>query len=583
MIEADGDNPRSPHEAAHAPSFAPDSLRAALEATGDVAYEIDLARGTIVFGGPAAGLLGPGHDRITTLERFRAAIVALDQHKRDKALAQHMKTGEAYDCEYRLNGPGDGAIWVHDRARAIASTTGAPRRLIGILRDISRRKANEARIEYLANHDELTGHYNRARLREAVEHALACSARYRVPGAYLAVGIDRLSAINDSFGIDVADAVIVEIGQRLTRSLRASDVIGRLGGDRFGVVLDHCSTTDLPAVCEKILHVMRERPVETETGPISVSVSIGALGFLGLGPTASEAMNRAEQALRQAKQDGRNRWELFAGAPERGSTTGKLMSIAGAVQEALRKDRLMFAFQPVVHAIDRGVDHYECLLRLKREDGTLMAAGDFVPVIEQSGMMRAIERRVLELAEQELRANPSVKLAINISGNTASDRGWQRSLSMLMRAHAGYAQRLIVEITETVALQDIDETARFVRAVRELGCRVALDDFGAGYTSFRNLKALAVDCVKIDGSFVKGLADNVDNQLFIRTLLGLADGFGLSTVAECVETAAEASHLARRGVRYLQGFYFGRPSLERPWLAAAPPERKVLIPESALI
>ena len=127
---------------------------------------------------------------------------------------------------------------------------------------------------------------------------------------------------------------------------------------------------------------------------------------------------------------------------------------------------------------------------------------------------------------------------------------------------------LIVEITETVALNDIEETARFVTAVRDLGCRIALDDFGAGYSSFRNLKALAVDCVKIDGSFVRGLTSNVDNQLFIRTLLGLADGFGLETVAECVETAEEANHLVRRGVRFLQGYYFGRPTVERPWLQA---------------
>jgi EAL domain-containing protein (putative c-di-GMP-specific phosphodiesterase class I) len=145
------------------------------------------------------------------------------------------------------------------------------------------------------------------------------------------------------------------------------------------------------------------------------------------------------------------------------------------------------------------------------------------------------------------------------------------------------AERLTVEITETVALEDIDETARFVRSLRDLGCRVALDDFGAGYTSFRNLKALAVDCVKIDGSYVRGLEDNVDNQLFVRTLLGLAEGLGLVTVAECVETAPEAALLTRRGVRFLQGWHFGKPEIDRPWLVApavvpvpaAPPQAAV--------
>jgi len=176
--------------------------------------------------------------------------------------------------------------------------------------------------------------------------------------------------------------------------------------------------------------------------------------------------------------------------------------------------------QPIVAAGTREVDHYECLLRLRREDGSLMAAGAFIPVVERTSLMRAIDRRALELAIAELHAVPEIKLAINISGLTAVDRGWLRLLSSLLRGKPELAQRLIVEITETVALQDIEETAHFVNAVRDLGCRVALDDFGAGYTSFRYLKVLSISCVKIDGSFVRGLTDNIDNQLFIRTLLG---------------------------------------------------------------
>jgi len=176
--------------------------------------------------------------------------------------------------------------------------------------------------------------------------------------------------------------------------------------------------------------------------------------------------------------------------------------------------------------------------------------------------------RALELAVEELSAYPELSLAVNVSGHTTSDRNWLRTLGTLVRGIPEVARRLTVEITETVALQDIDETARFVRKLRDLGCRVSLDDFGAGYTSFRNLKALEVDCVKIDGSFVRGLSENVDNQLFVRTLLGLAEGLGLVTVAECVETAPEAALLTRRGVRFLQGWHFGKPEIDRPWLAA---------------
>jgi EAL domain-containing protein (putative c-di-GMP-specific phosphodiesterase class I) len=161
-------------------------------------------------------------------------------------------------------------------------------------------------------------------------------------------------------------------------------------------------------------------------------------------------------------------------------------------------------------------------------------------------------------------------LAINISAVTASDASWLRTLSAGVKNRPDMATRLIVELTETVALENIEETARFVSALRALGVRVALDDFGAGFTSFRNLRALAVDTIKIDGSFIKDLAANVDNQVFVRTLMGLANSFGLSTVAECVETSADAAHLADRGVEFLQGYFFGRPSVERPWLTETP-------------
>ncbi|MBM3525077.1 MAG: EAL domain-containing protein, partial [Alphaproteobacteria bacterium] len=296
------------------------------------------------------------------------------------------------------------------------------------------------------------------------------------------------------------------------------------------------------------------------------TVSIGAVAFREHAPTVAEVMSRGDSALQQAKQQGRNCFSIYEDSPAHREQRRYAVAIVEEVRTGLKDGRIMLAYQPIVDALTHAVDHYECLMRLKRRDGQIVAAGAFVPLVEQSGLMRQVDRRALELAIEEMCAHPRVKLAVNISGHTASDRGWLRMLSALVRGMPEVAERLTVEITETVALQDIDDTARFVSKLRDLGCRVALDDFGAGYTSFRNLKALDVDCVKIDGSFVKGLSDNVDNQLFVRTLLGLADGLGLKTVAECVETAADAALLARRGVRYLQGWYFGKPVIERQWL-----------------
>ena len=230
----------------------------------------------------------------------------------------------------------------------------------------------------------------------------------------------------------------------------------------------------------------------------------------------------------------------------------------------------MFAFQPVVVAETEEVDHYECLLRMRTPDGRIIAASEFVPVVEQLGFIRLIDRYVLDKVIAELTEHPEVRLGFNISGLTAADRPWLRALVLQVRNRPDIASRLIVEITETAALYDIEESARFVSALRDAGCSVALDDFGAGHTSLRHLQSLAVDTVKIDGSFISNLAGSPDNQVFLRHLLGLAKGFGFHTVAECVTNAEDAAILRREGVGLMQGHHFGHPSLDRPWLASPP-------------
>jgi EAL domain-containing protein (putative c-di-GMP-specific phosphodiesterase class I) len=238
------------------------------------------------------------------------------------------------------------------------------------------------------------------------------------------------------------------------------------------------------------------------------------------------------------------------------------------VQRALREDRLVFAYQPVVDAQTRETAYYECLLRLVQPNGDIDSACDFMPVVEELGMIRAVDLRVLELAVRDLSENPSVRLALNVSGLTATDLHWRRSAVAMLRDKPLLASRLVVEITETAGLEDMEECARFVRTLRQLGCKVALDDFGAGYTSFSHLKSLAVDLVKIDGSFVRGIAENPSNLMFVRTLLELVRNFNLGSVAECVETEEEIRLLTQEGVNYLQGNAVGEPRLGQPWPAA---------------
>jgi diguanylate cyclase (GGDEF)-like protein len=542
-----------------------DWLQRAIEAAGDLLYDWDLASDKITWIGAGDEIFGTASTAaLSTGENFVNRINPEDLPTRLKALSDHFADNVPYDCEYRIRGESGAFCWVHDRGRAQRTAEAAPNRMIGSLRLVNARKQHEARLERLASFDELTGHLNQVRLREALEHAISYSRRSEVPGGYMVIGVDRLSQLNNGLGHEAGDAVLIDIGQRLDRCLRASDVVGRCGNDRFGVVLGQCSEGQMARAGERILQAVREAPFSTQGAESHVTVSIGGIQFSEFCNTAYDVMAKAETALKQAKRDGRDRFVMYEISEQQGEAHRRNLAVGAQVKDALRDRRLQFAFQPVVRAGNQEAVFHECLLRMRSETGEIIPAGVFVPVIEQLGLVRLIDRYVLDLAVQALSDHPNLHLAINISGLTSSDQTWLRSLAALLKHRPGVARRLIIELTETSALNDIDESARFLSAIRQLGCRVAVDDFGAGFTSFRHLKTLTLDIVKIDGSFVRNLAGNVDNQLFIRNLLGLAEAYGMETVAECVETQEDARFLIGEGVKYLQGYYFGRPSMETP-------------------
>lgn len=239
---------------------------------------------------------------------------------------------------------------------------------------------------------------------------------------------------------------------------------------------------------------------------------------------------------------------------------------ADEIVSALNSRRFALAYQPIVRASDGEPVLYECLLRMIKPDNEVIAASHFIPVAEQLGLVRLVDHRVLELAVAVLQEVPWLRLSLNVSAVTATDPDWFSKLAAFMKLHREAAGRLTVEITETAALLDLEESCRFIGRLRELGCRIAIDDFGAGYTSFRNLKSLGVDMVKLDGTFCEQLAQNPDNQVFVRAMLDLARAFGVETVAEWVQDEEDARLLRQWGIDYLQGYLFGTASLDKPWM-----------------
>ncbi len=541
-------------------------LRGAIQASGDVVYDWDLANDELRWLGAADRLFGAdGSDLPLTGDALLKRINPEDMPCRAAALANHLAGEGEYDCEYRIRDADGTFHWVHDRGAGSHTVTGSPARMVGVLRLVTQRKQHEAKLEYLANFDDLTGHFNKLRLRQTLDHALARSLRSSRESAFLVVGLDQIGRINAAYGHEAGDRVLFDVSQRFDGILRSADVVGRLDSDRFGVVISDCDAELARNAAERVLQAVRQAPVEIGGRHVHVTASIGVVFFPTHAQTSFDIITKAEGALLRAKAAGRDCLSIYEMTEQQRRDQLAHMNIAEEVKWAVKENRLTFAYQPVVDAVSEKVRFYECLLRMRMPGGALVPAERFVPVIEQLGLIRTIDRKALELAIRDLEAHEEITLALNISGITAADHSWLRALTARLSDRPDLARRLIVEITETAALQDIEESADFVSAVRNLGCRVAVDDFGAGYTTFRHLKALTVDIVKIDGSFIRDIGNSAENQLFIESLLSLARTFGLVTVAECVERASDADYLRSQGVDLLQGYHFGRPRVDPPW------------------
>lgn len=542
-------------------------LRASIEASGYVAFNRDLAENRIALSAESNDIFGCTTDRFfIECDEFELRIHAEDVHLRRRILNKCLESGTPYVAEYRFQREDGGQVWICERGRFDLDVAGKPVGLMGTFQTINEWKKRESLLEYRATYDDLTGNLNRFRLREALDHVIANAIRYGTPGGYLLIGIDNLAAINKTYGFDISDQMIVAISDRLRSCIRSSDMVGRMSGNKFGVVLSRCEPADLPGAADKILAVVNSRFADTASGPIPVTVSVGGVSLPGQANTSEEAMTYAEEMLQHAKLNGRDCFANYSESEIRRNARETNSLVAEKVVAALRDDRLVLAYQPIVNAASGEVEHYECLMRLQEENGDVLAAGAFIPVAEELGLVRLLDQRTAELAIQTLEKMPDINLAVNVSGVSAMDRAWMRKIMERISNRRDIASRLIFEITETEAVLDIADSIRFVESLHEIGSRIALDDFGAGYTSFRHLKALDVDEVKIDGSFIRDMESQPENLLFVRTLIDLANAFDIRTVAECVETEEVGKILFREGVHALQGYHFGKPDISPQWL-----------------
>ena len=478
--------------------------------------------------------------------------------------------GVNYRIEYGVrNSTSAPVIWIEETGCWFAGPDGKPALAHGVVRVNNERHARDEQLMRLSRHDPLTGELNRTYLVAGLAESIEEAARSRSSCAFMLIGVDHLSRINDAFGFDVADAVIAEIGKRIRVRLRAGDVLGRFSGNKFGLILRNCTVDDINVAAERFLAGIRDEVVPTKSGPVSVTASIGAISIPRYARSADEAVNRAQETLDAAKRRRAGSFSLWRPNVERDAQRRVNIRVTDEIVTALNERRIVTAFEPVVEVRSRQPAFYECLVRMEQADGRALLAPDIVPVAERLGLIRLVDHRVLELAVAELAASPNVRLSLNISPATTMDPDWWTSIETLMQAHPGVGERLIVEITETVAIRDIDDIRGFITRLKNFGSRIAIDDFGAGYTSFRNLRKLGVDIVKIDGAFVQNIARSADDRAFVQTLIDLARRLQIKTVAEWVQDEEAAAMLREWGCDYIQGRLIGLASPQRPWSTAA--------------
>ena len=543
-----------------------------LASLGQAAFVWDIATDAIVWSDDIdevfpeipGGSLASGTEFAKLIEPERSIrLDALSQSAPLHGGAAHYRI--EYGVRTSISAP---VLWIEESGCWFAGPDGRPVRAQGVIRINNERHARDEQLLKLSRHDALTGELNRSHLIAGLAESIEEAQRFRTTCAFLLISVDHLARINDAFGFDVADGVISEVARRIRARLRGGDVLGRFSGNKFGLILKNCTVDDMNIAADRFLAAIRDEVVPTKSGPVSVTVSIGAVSVPRYARDADEAINRAQEVLDSVKRRRAGSFTAWRPNVERDAQRRVNIRVTDEIVTALNERRIVMAFEPVVAARSGQTAFYECLIRMEQDDGRVLLAPDIVPVAERLGLIRLVDHRVLELVVEELAVAPDVQLSLNISPDTTMDPDWWSSIESLMQAHPGVGERLIVEITETVAIQDIDDLRGFVTRVKNFGGRIAIDDFGAGFTSFRNLRKLGVDIVKIDGAFVQNIARSADDRAFVQTLIDLARRLQIKTVAEWVQDEESAVMLREWGCDYIQGRLIGLASPQRPWSVA---------------
>lgn len=484
--------------------------------------------------------------------------------------------GVPYEIVYPLRVMQGGVarrVWVEDKGCWHGGVNGRPARAEGILRVVTERVEAEQRRAVLSRSDPLTGTLDRTRVLEVLDDILSEAKRVQGSCGLVFVTIEGLGAINDAYGIEVSDQLIEGVVKRVRSRMRNGDAIGRYSTTSFVIVLANCKATELEIAMRRFQDAVRESPIQTTSGPIAAHVVLGGATAPRYARTAAELMMRAREAMIDARGRRGGGCCVYIPNPEREERRRLDFSLTHDLINALNERRLSLAFQPVISSNTAEPVWYEALARIETSSG-LESIQRYVEPAERLGVISMLDLRVLELAFSVLDQRPDLRIAINVSAQTISDPEWRTLFSSLSVLLTGAAERLMIEISETAAIAELAQSADFVSEMQRAGVRVAIDDFCAGQHTFKTMRKLGVDLVKIDGDFVGSMLTSTDDRAFLKALIGLARDVGFQTVAECVANVETATALQAMGIDFLQGDHFGAAIAELPVVLDQQPQAR---------
>ncbi len=463
-------------------------------------------------------------------------------------------------CAYPDGHRQAGRVWFENIGRIFRTENGRPLMATGIVRVLyAKRVGGSSGLAINDMQEHLMGPLGRRMFMDLLSDSLEDAKQTNKPVAVLMATLANLDDINSQYGFDAADEVIEAVILNLRNMMRKRDYIGRISGARIALVLHSCDEKAVQVAFERFSSNIAKTKFVSEGNNIETQLCCGCIIAPQLAATVQNALERAKHALEDAKLPVNKGFAIYTASLERTVSVQKSKEASETLISALNERRIELAYQPVLNGNGAGVWFYEALVRLRDKEGRLVTAGAFVPAAEKLGLMPLIDHRVLEMALLTLDQHPDIMLSINITPSTTSSLEWMATLKSAHQNNPKLLNRLIVELTESAVVDNLEWCKAFLTEVKALGCLAAIDDFGAGYTSFRYLRAFDVDIVKIDGGYIMNLSNSADDQAFVKTLVTLSKSLDLKTVAEWVVNAQDAALLRDWGVDGLQGEFVSMP------------------------